>query len=88
MKHIMKHIMTLILLSLALSSNAFFNNIDQDSQANNEYLKDNGIFVYNEYQVFDQRWYLREMSNVVSETHTHFPSGNPKEFPVLDISRK
>ena len=61
----MKKIIAIVALAASLSSNAFFNNWN-----NNGYngYEDNGIFGYNPYDAFiDPRWYFEEMSNIMDD---------------------
>lgn len=56
----MKKIIAVSLLTLSLSSNAFWGN-------NNGYHNDNGIFGFNQYSFFDPRWYFEEAGNMMDE---------------------
>lgn len=66
----MKKTLALILLTFALSVNAFWNNNNWNNTpwgSNYGYQNDNGIFGYNPYDYWNPRWYSEEMSNMIDE---------------------
>ncbi len=63
----MKKIIAIVALAASLSSNAFFNNWNNNGYNGYGY-EDNGIFGYNPYDAFiDPRWYVEEMSNMMDD---------------------
>lgn len=88
----MKKIITISLITISLSSNAFFNNIDNNWGATNGYQQDNGFFGYNPYELYDPRWYMEEMTNVMDTfdnntiSNNKYAYGSSKDFPALDTS--
>ncbi len=64
----MKKIIAIVLLSISLGSNAFWNNNNYNGWNNGYgYYDDNGIFGYNPYDFWDPRWYFEEMENMFDE---------------------
>lgn len=65
--------LALILLTLTLSANAFWNNNSwnnmpwDNNNSNYGYQNDNGIFGYNPYNFWNPRWYAEEINNIVDE---------------------
>ena len=83
----MKHIITITTLLLAFgTTNAFWN----DNQASGSNA-DNGIFSYNEYDLWDVRWYSKEFINMVDELEYEFDNKNNDSeykgysFPAQDV---
>ncbi|MBC8493338.1 MAG: hypothetical protein ISR70_02425 [Candidatus Thioglobus sp.] len=63
----MKKMITIALLAVSLSSNAFWNNNNNYGGYNTGYYDDNGLFGYNPYDYWDPRWYFEEMENMFDE---------------------
>ena len=70
----MKKLITIALLATSLSSNAFFNN--NNGWNNNGYQQDNGLFGYNPYELYDPRWYMEEMENMINEVDDKLNDNN------------
>ena len=65
----MKKIITVLLLTIGLSANAFWNNNGPWGGYNNGPwgYNDNGIFGFNPYSFGDPRWFVEEMENMMDE---------------------
>lgn len=71
----MKKLLTFTLLTVSLSSNAFFNN-NTNGWNNTGHQEDNGIFGYNAYNFYDPRWYMKEMTNMIDEIDDQISNDN------------
>jgi hypothetical protein len=68
----MKKLLAIALVATSISANAFWNNNsmpwDNNNGYNNSgYQENNGVFGYNQYDYWDPRWYMEEMSNMVDD---------------------
>jgi hypothetical protein len=66
----MKKLLAIALVATSLSANAFWNNNSMpwdNNSYNNGYQENNGMFGYNQYDYWDPRWYMEEMSNMVDD---------------------
>jgi hypothetical protein len=68
----MKKLLAIALVASSLSANAFWNNNSMPWDNNNGYnnygyQENNGMFGYNQYDYWDPRWYMEEMSNMVDD---------------------
>jgi len=77
----MKKIITSVLTALFLttSANAFFeNDIEFPLSDNNPYM--NGMFAFNEYNMWEPQWYAREMENAFNEFENGLDNDSDKSY--------
>lgn len=83
----MKNLITTLLLTLTVSANAFFDDVEMPFSDNNPY--DNGMVAYNAYDLWDVRWYAKEFINVVDELDKEFSNDyNPKNYHHFPAQEK
>ncbi|SMM98001.1 hypothetical protein SPONL_1722 [uncultured Candidatus Thioglobus sp.] len=82
----MKKIITIALLTLTVSANAFWNsnNTPWGNGYNNNYgnygSQDNGFFAFNPFDYWDPRWYPEEMSNMIDEFDNNWGGNNQNGY--------